>query len=77
MNLNQACPKDIFSLLMIDQLVDSIARHDLLSFMDAYFGYNQIPMYLFDEEDISFIMDRELYCYKVMPFGLKNVEATY
>ena len=50
---------------------------DLLSFMDAYSGYNQIPMFEHDEEYTSFITYRGLYCYKVMLFGLKNVKATY
>ena len=45
--------------------------------MDAYSGYNQIPMNPADEEHTSFITDKGLYCYKVMPFGLKNAGATY
>ncbi|XP_035544671.1 uncharacterized protein LOC108998997 [Juglans regia] len=45
--------------------------------MDAYSGYNQIRMKEADQEKIAFITDRELYCYKVMSFGLKNVGATY
>ncbi|KAL5798677.1 hypothetical protein ACOSQ2_003497 [Xanthoceras sorbifolium] len=45
--------------------------------MDAYFEYNQIPKFPADEEHTSFITDRGLYCYKVMPFGLKNAGATY
>ena len=44
-DLNKACPKDSFPLPKIDQLVDSTAGHGLLSFMDAFSGYNQIPMY--------------------------------
>ena len=47
-DLNKACPKDSFPLPRIDQLVDSIVGHKLLSFMDALSGYNQIMM---DEED--------------------------
>ena len=43
--LNKACPKDSFPLPKIDQLVDSTAGHGLLSFMDAFSGYNQIPMF--------------------------------
>ena len=39
-NLNRACPKDSFPLPRIDQLVDSIAVHELLTFMDAFSGYN-------------------------------------
>ncbi|XP_022843327.1 uncharacterized protein LOC111366872, partial [Olea europaea var. sylvestris] len=76
-NLNRACPKDSFPLPRIDQLVDSTAGHELLSFMDAYSGCNQIPMHPTDEEHTSFITDRGLYCYRMMPFGLKNVRATY
>ena len=47
-DLNKACPKDSYPLPRIDQLVDSIAGHKLLSFMDAFSGYNQIRM---DEAD--------------------------
>ena len=39
-DLNKACPKDSYLLPRIDVLVDSTARHWLLSFMDAFFGYN-------------------------------------
>ena len=43
-DLNKACSKDSFPLPRIDQLVNATARHELLSFMDAYSGYNQIRM---------------------------------
>ena len=75
-NLNKACPKDSFPLPRIDQLVNTTPGHELLSFMDAYFGYNQIPMYEPDEEHASFITDQGLNCYKAMPFDLKNARAT-
>ena len=39
-DLNKACPKDNFPLSRIEQLVYSTAGHKLLSFMDAFFGYN-------------------------------------
>jgi hypothetical protein len=76
-DLNKACPKDSFPLPRIDLLVDSTAGHELLSFMDAFSGYNQIYMEEADQEKIAFITDRGLYCYKMMPFGLKNAGATY
>lgn len=44
-NLNRACPKDSFPLPQIDQLVDSLSGHEVLSFLDAYNGYNQILMH--------------------------------
>ena len=43
-DLNKACPKDSYPLSRIDQLVDSITGHQLLSFMDAFSSYNQINM---------------------------------
>ena len=76
-DLNKACPKDSFPLPRIDQLVDSIAGHKLLMFIDAFLGYNQIKMVEEDQEKITFITSQGLYCYKVMPFGLKNAEVTY
>ncbi|KAM6577956.1 hypothetical protein CsatB_029793 [Cannabis sativa] len=39
-DLNKACPKDCFPLPKIDQLVDATAGHELMSFIDAYSGYN-------------------------------------
>ena len=76
-NLNNACPKDSFPLPWIDQIVDSTAGQGMLSFLDAFFGYHQIPMAPADEEKTAFITPYGLYCYKLMPFGLKNASATY
>ncbi len=76
-DLNKAYPKDNFPLPRIDQLVDSTTGHKSLTFMDAFSGYNQIVMNKNDQEKTSFIMGRRLFCNKVMPFGLKNVKATY
>ncbi|KAK1587809.1 hypothetical protein Q3G72_017034 [Acer saccharum] len=76
-DLNKACLKDSFPLPRIDQLVDATAGHELLSFMEAYSGYNKIRMNKADEEKTAFTTDQGLYCYKVMPFGLKNAGVTY
>ena len=76
-DLNKACPKDSFPLPKIDQLIDATAGHDQMSFLDAYRGYHQIPLYAADQEKTAFITPRGTYCYKVMPFGLKNAGATY
>ncbi|RVW72594.1 Transposon Ty3-I Gag-Pol polyprotein [Vitis vinifera] len=75
-NLNNACPKDSFPLPRIDQIVDSTSGQGMLSFLDAFSGYHQIPMSPDDEEKTAFITPHGLYCYKVMPFGLKNAGAT-
>ena len=76
-DLNKACPKDSYPLLRVDVLVDLTARHQLLSFMDAFSGYNQIRMHKADQEKTSFVTSQGLFCYKVMPFGLKNAGVTY
>ena len=45
--------------------------------MDGFSGYNQIKMYLEDKKQTSFRTPLGIYCYTVMPFGLKNAGATY
>uniref|UniRef100_A0A2N9HKC3 RNase H type-1 domain-containing protein n=1 Tax=Fagus sylvatica TaxID=28930 RepID=A0A2N9HKC3_FAGSY len=76
-DLNRACPKDPFPLPKIDQLVDATSGHQRMSFLDAFQGYHQIAMDPADEEKTAFITPRGIFCYKVMPFGLKNAGATY
>ena len=75
-DINNACPKYNFLLPWINQLVDSIVGHKLLTFIDSFLGYNQINMNDEDQEKMTFITFQGLYSYKVMPFGLKNVGAT-
>jgi hypothetical protein len=76
-SLNKHCPKDPFLLPRIDQIIDSIAGCARLSFLDAYSGYNQIKLKKEDEEKTDFITPYDIFCYQVMPFGLKNTGATY
>ena len=57
--------------------MDSTASHGMLSFIDVFSDYHQIPMFQLDEEKTSFMTPCELYCYKVMPFRLKNIGVTY
>ena len=54
-DLNNAYFKDSFPFSRIDQLVDSIAGHELLTFMDTFSSYNQILMKDEDQEKIAFI----------------------
>ncbi|XP_017644327.1 uncharacterized protein LOC108484965 [Gossypium arboreum] len=76
-DLNKASPKDNFPLPHIDTLVDNTAGYSLFSFMDGFSGYNQIKMHPEDMEKTTFITLWGSFCYKVMPFGLKNTGATY
>ena len=54
-DLNKARPNDSFTLPRIDQLVDSMAGHKLLTFMDAFLGYNQMKMAEEDQEKTTFV----------------------
>ncbi|KAM1935127.1 hypothetical protein ACFX15_019227 [Malus domestica] len=58
-------------------MVDATTGHKALSIMDGSSGYNQIHMALEYEELTAFRTPKGIYCYKVMPFGLKNAGATY
>jgi len=76
-DLNKTCHKDSYPLPNIDSLVDSASGCQLLCFLDAFSRYNQICMHPRDECKTAFKTELSSYCYKVMPFGLKNVDTTY
>lgn len=76
-DLNRASPKDDFPLPHIDMLVDNTAGNHMFSIMDGFSGYNQIKLFWDDKEKTCFITLWGTFCYKVMPFGLKNAGATY
>ena len=76
-DLNEACPKGSFPLPSIHQIIIAISGHKMLSFIDVFSSYNQIPIYLFDIEKTVFITPFGTFCYNVMFFSLKNVRATY
>jgi hypothetical protein len=61
----------------IDQVVDSTADCNLLSFLDCYSGYHQIPLKVEDQIKTSFITLFDAFCYTTMPFRLKSAGATY
>ncbi|XP_027771374.1 uncharacterized protein LOC114076473 [Solanum pennellii] len=76
-DLNKASPKDSFPLPNIHFLVDNCGKHEMQSFVDCYAGYHQILMDEEDAEKTAFTTPWGTYCYRVMPFGLKNAGATY
>ena len=76
-NLNKACPPDPYPLPRIDQIVDSTSGCELLSFLDAYSGFHQIQMSVEDKKHTAFVTIDGLYCYVVMPYGLRNALPTF
>lgn len=76
-DLNKDYPKDSFLLPNIDHMIDAMDGHGLMSFIDAYSGYNQITIHPEDQVKISLITNFGIYCYYVKPSGLKLFGATY
>ena len=76
-DLNKHCSKDPYVPPRIDQIIDLTAGSPLLSFLDCYSGYHQISLREEYQSKTSFITPFGSYCYKSMPFGLKNAGATY
>lgn len=76
-NLNRVCFKDSYSLPNIDRMVGNSVGYKLFSFRDAYFGYNDIPMYEPNNEKMAFMTEKAYYQYNFMHFGLKNAGSTY
>lgn len=76
-SLKKACPKDNSPLSSIDRLIDMSFGNKLMSFMDAFSGYNQISIAPKDQEKMAFVTKENLFCNRVMPFSLKNTGADY
>ena len=76
-DLNKASLEDDFPLSHIDMLVDNTTKFYVFSVMDGFSCYNQIKMAPEDMKKTTFITPWGTFCYRVMPFGLKNVGATY
>ena len=76
-DLNKEFPKDDFPFPHIDVLVDNTVGSALMSFMDGFSGYNQIKVAPKDMTKTTFTTKWGIYCYIVMPFGLRNDGATY
>ena len=71
-DLNRESSKHNFPLPHIDTLVDNTSKNSIFSFMDRFLGYNQIRMALDDMKKTTFVTMWGMFCYKVMPFDLKN-----
>jgi hypothetical protein len=76
-DLNKSCPKDNFPTPFIDQIHDECIGSDIFSFMDGFFCFNQIQINPEDQHKKTFIYPWGTFPYKKMPFGLKNVGATF
>ena len=75
--LNQAIINDSFPLPFTDGVLDTVAGHDMYTFLDGFSGYNQIRMAEEDHEKTTFVMEWGFFVAVVMMFGLKTAPATF
>jgi hypothetical protein len=76
-DINKACPKENFPTPFINQIVDDCAGSEIFSLMDGFSSYNQINIAPEDQHKAAFICPWGTFAYRKLPFGLKNVGATF
>ncbi|GJU99498.1 reverse transcriptase domain-containing protein [Tanacetum coccineum] len=76
-NINKACTRELHPLPAAKMEAKNLYKYRLKCFLDAYKGYHQISMAEKDEEITAFFTREGVFCYRRLPFGLKNAGATY
>jgi hypothetical protein len=76
-DLNKERIKDNFPLPNMEFLLQQVIGSTCMSMLDGFSGYNQVLVAEEDREKTTFITPWETYAYARMPFGLKNVGATF
>jgi hypothetical protein len=76
-DINKSCPKDNFPTPFVDQIVDDCTGSEIFSLMDGFSGYNKINILPEDQHKTTFICPWGTFSYRKLPFGLKNVGATF
>ena len=74
---NATTRNDHFPLPFIDQMLNRLARHPHLCFLDGYSGYNQIAIALEDQEKTTFTCPFGTFSFRRMSFGLCNAPGTF
>jgi hypothetical protein len=76
-DLNKCCPKDNFSFLRINKVVEFATGCETMALLDCFSGNHQIWLCKEDEEKTSFIMPFSTYCYLRVPGAFKNLGPTF
>jgi hypothetical protein len=76
-NINKAYPKENYPMPFIDQIIDNCVDNVIFSFMDGFLGYKQIDILPDDQHKTTFICSWGTFSYRKLPFGLKNVGASF
>jgi hypothetical protein len=75
--VNATMKKDPFSLPIIDEVLNTMARCEACSFLDAYYGYHQISIDLKDIYKIALVTNWGMFIWRAMLFGVKNGLLTF
>ena len=75
--LNLVTKKDHYPIPFMDQILEKLVGQTYYCFLDGYSGYNQIGIYLGDQEKTTFTCLEGTYAFRRMPFGLCNAPATF
>ena len=75
--LNAVTKGDSFPIPRIDDCIDKIGHAKFVSKLDLLKGFWQVPLTEQAKKLSAFVTPKGLYQYKVMPFGMKNVAATF
>lgn len=76
-NLNRVLLKHNYSLPKMDHILQKVMRLQRMYMLDGFSGYNQIPIHPDDQEKTTFTTPWGTFMYVKMPFGLRNVGATF
>jgi hypothetical protein len=76
-DLNKDCSKENYPTPFIDRIIDNCVGSVIFYFMDGFSGYNQIDILPTDQHKTTFIYPWGTFTYRKLPFGLKNVGATF
>jgi hypothetical protein len=76
-DINKDCPKENYPTPFVHQIVDDSASSEIFSLMDGFSDFNQINILPAEQHKTTFIFPWGTFAYQKLPFGLKNVGATF
>ena len=76
-NRNQISLKDNYPLPKMDHILQRVVGSQRMSMLDGFSSYNQVVVYLEDQENTTFTTPWGTFMYAKMPFGLMNARATF
>ena len=75
--VNVATIKDHYPLPITNHVLERVAGAKAYSFLDEFFGHNQLSIALEDQHKTTFATKQGTFSYRVMPFGLTNALSTF